>query len=63
MKPNITAVCAKLENMHEDILEIKTTVNQQNGRVRKLEQFKSWALGGLSILSLLLALGMIKLFT
>ena len=62
MKTTLESLNAKIEDMHEDVKEIKNAVLEQNSRVRKLEQFKSWFLGGLGMLTFLVIIGLIKIF-
>ena len=54
-------VMAKLEDMHVDILDIKTAVKEQNGRVRKLEHFKYWCIGGLAVVGVLVSYVLAKI--
>jgi len=46
---------SKLETIHEDITEIKRLVEKQNGRVRKLENWRSWLMGSLALIVLVLS--------
>lgn len=49
---------SKIDNMHDDIKEIKAKVEKQNCRVRKLEIWRGYiigiALGGAAVISFLL---------
>ena len=45
---------AKLESIHEDIKEIKDDVKTQNERVRKLENWRSYTIGIISAVILLM---------
>ena len=38
-------IISKIDNLHEDIKEIKKDVKTQNSRVGKLENFKSYIVG------------------
>jgi len=40
----------KLENMHGDIKEIKDLVKEQNGRIRKLESWRSGIVAGIAVI-------------
>ncbi len=42
---------SKLEQIHVDISEIKRLVELQNGRVRKLENWRSWTMGSVCIIA------------
>lgn len=35
----------KLDSMHEDVGDIKVAIQKQNGRVRKLEQWRAYIIG------------------
>ena len=52
----------KLNRMHDDINEVKISVGIQNGRVSKLEQWRSYFTGGLGVIVFLLAIYGYKLF-
>ena len=43
----------KLENIHADVLETKTRVTKQNGRIGKLENWQWAIIGGLGVLTFL----------
>ncbi len=40
---------AKIEELHIDIKEIKRLLELQNGRIRKLEIFRGWLTGAVSV--------------
>jgi hypothetical protein len=63
LKEVTTRVLAhKIDDVHEDILEVKALIKEQNGRIRKNEFFRAWFTGGLSLLAFLVGLGLVKLF-
>jgi len=41
----------QIDEMHENIKEIKQKVNEQNGRVKKLELWRAYLLGGVFVVS------------
>lgn len=47
---------AKLEAMHEDIVEVKADVKGQNGRIRTNEVKIAYIFGGLGVLSIAITL-------
>jgi hypothetical protein len=47
------AIITRLDNMQNDVSEIKTHVSQTNGRVMKLELWQARILGAIGILSLI----------
>lgn len=51
----------KIDAMHEDIKEIKQRVMEQNGRVKKLELWRAYLLGGMFVVSSLVGI-IIKVF-
>ncbi len=51
----------KIDAMHDDIKEIKAKVNEQNGRVKKLELWRAYLLGGMFVVSSLVGI-IIKIF-
>ena len=46
---NLGVISVKLDNMHDDIIELKDRVKVQNGRIGKLENWRSYMLGGLAL--------------
>lgn len=61
-KVDIAVLNEKLEHIHEDVKRIREGVQLQNGRVRKLEGWKSWVTGGLCVISFLVGVGLLKIF-
>jgi len=50
----------RIDTMHDDIKEIKKDVKTQNSRVGKLENWKSYVIGGWAVF--LVALGLVVKF-
>ena len=46
---------AKLDPMATDIRELKDRVGAQNGRIGRLENWRSWITGGVAFMSILTA--------
>jgi len=46
----------KLDNMHDDIKEVKSLVREQNGRIRKTEIKIAYIYGGMALLGIAIAL-------
>ena len=38
-------ILSKVEDLHDDVKEIKVAVKKQNGRVRQLEDWRNYLLG------------------
>lgn len=47
----MAGLVAKLDALHEDVLEVKELAKETNGRVRRLETWKAEVTGKLSVIS------------
>lgn len=60
---NVIELKVKMDQTHIEVKEVKETIEKQNTRVSKLEQFQSWIFGGLGVLVFLAGFyGVFKLF-
>lgn len=50
-RASLAVVVSKLEQIHDDLVEVKKAVKEQNGRVRKLENWRSWIMGAVCIIA------------
>lgn len=47
----VAGLVAKIDALHEDVLEVKELAKETNGRVRRLETWKAEVTGKLSVIS------------
>lgn len=59
---SVNVLTERLQAVHEDILEIKTIVKLNNGRISKLENYRSFLLGISALLTFFVSIGLIKIF-
>ncbi len=50
---NYDLLLEKINNMHDDVIEIKRDVKKQNGRVRRLEDWRNYLVGGGAVCSVI----------
>lgn len=53
---NETLMLELLKTIKDDVSEVKEAVKLQNGRVRKLEQWKAWMIGAIALGSFIIPL-------
>lgn len=51
----------KLEHIYEEVKEVKELIKIQNGRVQKLERFRTGVMWAMSAIVTLLGLGLVRL--
>ncbi len=60
-KESNAVLAERIENMHEDVREIMKMVRIQNGRVRKLENWRNILTGAGAVIIAMISYGIVKL--
>ena len=59
---DIEVLAERLQAVHDNVLEVKELVKSQNGRIGKLENYRSFLLGACGLLMFLVSVGLVKIF-